>query len=175
VIFSLIGNYLLVSRESTEEPLMARQRRGTAIAMSPQERDAFLAAQPVCRVATVGPGGHPHVSALWFAWDGTALWLNSLSRSQRWADLARDPRVSVIVDDGGTDFLRLRGVELRGHAEVVGEVPRRGEPAAALDGPEKLFAEKYSPGTGFRYDGRHGWLRIPPETIVSWDFGKLRR
>jgi nitroimidazol reductase NimA-like FMN-containing flavoprotein (pyridoxamine 5'-phosphate oxidase superfamily) len=65
------------------------QRRGDAIAMTGAEQDAFLRAQPVCRVATVGPSGHPHVSALWFVWDGTALWLNSLVRSQRWADLAR--------------------------------------------------------------------------------------
>jgi hypothetical protein len=29
-------------------------------------------------------------------------------------------------------------------------------------------------GGTFRYDGRHGWLRLHPERIVSWDFGKLR-
>jgi nitroimidazol reductase NimA-like FMN-containing flavoprotein (pyridoxamine 5'-phosphate oxidase superfamily) len=154
---------------------MAEQRRGAAIAMMASERDAFLREQPVCRVATAGPGGYPHVSALWFVWDGDTLWLNSLVRSQRWADLSRDPRLSVIVDDGGTDFLRLRGVELRGRAEVIGEVPRKGEPAEALDRPERLFADKYMGGGDFRYDGRHGWVRICPEKIVSWDFAKLRR
>src|SRR5688500_13223359 len=105
---------------------MTGQRRGTAIAMTEPERDAFLRAQPVCRVATVGAGGHPHVSALWFVWDGTALWLNSLVRSQRWTDLDRDSRLSVIVDDGGADFMRLRGVELKGSVQVVGETPRKG-------------------------------------------------
>jgi len=75
---------------------MTGQRKGAAIAMTDAERDAFLRAQPVCRVATLGPGGHPHVSALWFVWDGTALWLNSLTRSQRWADIGRDPRLSVM-------------------------------------------------------------------------------
>lgn len=107
---------------------MTGQRRGTAIAMTEPERDAFLRSQPVCRVATVGAGGHPHASALWFVWDGTALWLNSLVRSQRWTDLDRDPRIGVIVDDGGSDFTRLRGVELRGRVEVVGETPGRGHP-----------------------------------------------
>jgi hypothetical protein len=154
---------------------MMKQRRGGAIAMTAAEQDAFLRAQSVCRVATVGPGGHPHVSALWFVWDGTALWLNSVVRSQRWADLARDPRASVIVDEGGPDFLRLRGVELLGKAEAVGEVPRTGERLADLDGPERLFADKYAGGAGLRYDGRHGWLRLRAEKIVSWDFGKLQR
>jgi hypothetical protein len=154
---------------------MTGQRRGAGIAMTGGERDAFLRSQPICRVATVGSLGRPHASALWFVWDGTALWLNSLVRSRRWADLARNPQLSVVVDDGGTDFGRLRGVELTGAAEVVGEVPRAGERVAALAGPERLFADKYQGGGDFRYDGRHGWLRLVPGAVVSWDFAKLRR
>lgn len=154
---------------------MSGQRRGAAIAMTSAEQDTFLRTQPVCRVATVDRGGHPHTSALWFVWDGSALWLNSLVRSQRWTDLDRDPRLSVIVDDGGKDFTALRGVELRGSAEVVGEAPRKGEPFTELLDPEQLFAEKYMGGAAFRYDGRHGWLRLVAEKVVSWDFAKLRR
>lgn len=153
---------------------MSGQRRGAAIAMADDDRDVFLWSQPVCRVATVGPGGRPHISALWFVWDGATIWLNSLVRSQRWADIARHPQVSVIVDDGGADFATLRGVELRCLAEVVGEAPRTGVPVAALDGPERLFAGKYAGGGPFRYDGRHAWLRLTPNKIVSWDFARLR-
>jgi hypothetical protein len=151
------------------------QRKGTAIAMTEDERDAFLRAQPVCRVATVGSDGRPHASALWFVWDGTALWLNSLTRSQRWVDLDRDPRISVIIDDGGTDFMALRGIELQGSAQIIGEVPRKGEPLDILAEPERLFAEKYMGGGEFRYDGRHAWLRLTADKIVSWNFAKLRR
>ncbi|MCX4094684.1 pyridoxamine 5'-phosphate oxidase family protein [Nocardia sp. alder85J] len=154
---------------------MTGQRRGQALAMTAEERDEFLGAAPLVRIATLGPGGHPHTSALWFVWDGTALWLNSLVRSQRWTDLGRDPRLSAIVDDGGTDFLVLRGVELRGSAEIVGETPRTGEPNPQLETPEQLFAAKYAPGRGFQYDGRHAWLRLVPDRVVSWDFGKMRR
>jgi hypothetical protein len=153
----------------------AGQRRGSALAMTADERDSFLAGQPLCRVATAGPGGRPHVSALWFVWDTTALWLNSLTRSRRWSDAMADARVSVIVDDGGLDFLRLRGVELEGRVEVVGEVPRRGEPNPRLAAPERLFADKYAAGGEFRYDGRHGWLRLVPDRVTSWDFAKMRR
>ena len=46
---------------------MTGQRKGTAIAMAEDERDAFLRTQPACRVATVGPTGRPHASTLWFA------------------------------------------------------------------------------------------------------------
>jgi len=53
-------------------------------------------------------------------------------------------------------------------------VPRTGEPVAELEVPERLFAEKYNPGSaGMRHDGRHAWLRMAPEKIVSWDHRKL--
>jgi hypothetical protein len=149
------------------------QRRGRKIAMTAEERDAFLSTERTCRVASSGKDGAPHVTPLWFAWDGTSLWLTSIVPSQRWADLQRDNRVSVIVD-AGTDFMELRGVELRGRAEAVGEIPRTGEPVPDLGTPERLFAEKYAGGR-VHHDGRHAWLRVTPEKIVSWDFRKMAR
>jgi hypothetical protein len=139
--------------------------------MTTEERDAFLSSERTCRVASVGGGGAPHVTPLWFVWDGARLWLTSVVQSQRWADLGRDNRVSVLVD-AGRDFGELRGVEIRGVAEVVGEVPRTGEPVAELETPEGLFSGKYADGR-MRHDGRHAWLRITPQKIVSWDFRKM--
>ncbi len=149
---------------------MREQLRGRRIAMAPEEVDAFLAEQRTCRVATVGPSG-PHATPLWFAWHGGALWLTSVVRSQRWADLQRDPRIAAVVD-AGTSYDELRGVELRGQVEVVGEVPRTGEPEPDLDGPEQLFADRYTGGV-VAHDGRHAWLRLTPDKITSWDFRKL--
>ena len=92
--------------------------------MTPEELDAFLSRERTCRVATSGDDG-PHLTALWFVWDGTSLWLYSITRSKRWNDLSKDPRLAILVD-AGRDYNELRGVELRGRAEVVGEVPRTG-------------------------------------------------
>jgi PPOX class probable F420-dependent enzyme len=150
---------------------MREQRRGGKIAMDVEERDSFLASERTCRVATVGLDGAPHVTPLWFVWDGSALWLTSIVRSQRWTDLQREPRIGVVVD-AGTDFMELRGVEIRGVAEPVGEVPRTGEPVGELDVPERLYADKYAGGQ-VHHDGRHAWLRIRPDKIVSWDFRKM--
>ncbi|MHA6625320.1 pyridoxamine 5'-phosphate oxidase family protein [Pseudonocardia sichuanensis] len=149
---------------------MQEQRRGRRIAMTAEEVDAFLAEERTCRVATVGPDG-PHATPLWFAWHGGALWLTSVVRSRRWADLRRDPRVAVVVD-AGQAYDELRGVELRGRVEVVGEVPRTGDPVPELEGPEQLFADRYT-GGAVHHDGRHAWLRLVPEKITSWDFRKL--
>jgi PPOX class probable F420-dependent enzyme len=186
--------------------------------MSADELTSFLGEQRTCRFATTGPDG-PHVAPVWFVWDGQALWVYSLTRSQRWANLARDPRVAVVVDDGH-HYHELRGVEVEGEAVMVGPVPRTGgedQPAPELAEPESLMAAKYfdpasqaagADGTnpaadgsgttpaadgsgtnpaadgsganpaadtapGMVHDGRHAWLRITPDKIVSWDFRKL--
>ena len=138
--------------------------------MTPEEVDRFLADERTCRVATTSADG-PHNTPLWFVWDAGCLWLNSIVRSQRWVDLQKDPRVSVVID-AGEAFTELRGVELRGMVSVVGEAPRNGGVAEELVTPERLFARKYLGSDTFHYDGRHAWLRLVPTTIRSWDFRK---
>jgi hypothetical protein len=148
------------------------QRRGRAIAMTAAETDEFLAAERTCRVATSGEDGRPHVVPLWFVWDNGALWLSSVVRSQRWTDLMRDPRVAVVID-AGVGYTELRGVELSGSVVPVGDVPRTGAPVPQLSQVEQLFANKYSGGVFVPPDGRHAWLRLTPEKLVSWDFRKI--
>jgi hypothetical protein len=150
------------------------QRRGRRIAMTAAELDAFLSEERVCRVATQSSSGAPHVSPLWFVWDGTSLWIYSIVKSQRWTDLARDPRAAVVID-AGHDFGELRGAELQGSFVPVGETPRTGaEVVPDLETPERLFGGKYGGGTApMRHDQRHGWLRLTPEKVASWDFRKM--
>lgn len=147
------------------------QKRGRKIAMSPEEVDAFLAEQRTCRVATVGPDG-PHATPLWFVWDGTHFWLYSITRSQRWADLMKDPRIGIVVDSGH-DYFELHGVEITGTVEVIGEVPRSGEANAELAPVERVFARKNFGADEMFHDGKHAWLRVTPTKIASWDFRKL--
>jgi hypothetical protein len=148
------------------------QRRGRRIMMTPDELDAFLSTERTCRVATVSADGAPHASTLWFAWDGRSLWLYSVTRSRRWADLRRDQRIAVVIDTG-EEYGELRGVELSGTAEFVGESPRTGEPCPELDVPERLFARKLFGLDEMPHDGRHAWIRLTPDAIASWDFRKL--
>jgi hypothetical protein len=122
-------------------------------------------------VATVGADGQPHVAPLWFLWHGGQIWLYSLVRSQRWADLERNPRISLVVD-GGEGYAELHGVEIIGRGTVVGDVPRSTAPDSELATPELLYARKYRGTDDTTPDGRHGWLRVDVEKLVSWDVRK---
>jgi len=147
------------------------QRRGNKVAMTPEERDGFLKSARTCRLATIGRDG-PHNTALWFLWDGSYLWMQSIVRAQRWADLQRDQRVAIVVDDGH-DYGELRGVEILGTVEFVGEQPRTGEPHQELAELEPQFFSKYFNTTAVFHDGKHAWMRVRPTKISSWDFRKL--
>jgi pyridoxamine 5'-phosphate oxidase-like protein len=157
-----------------EQSALRPQRRSRAIAMTPDEVDEFLTAERVCRLASIGSDGTPHVSPLWYVWHDQALWIYSIVRSQRWADITDRPTVSAVIDAGGA-FGELRGVELIGNAEVVGEVPRVGQPCPELEDPERLLARKYNGQDTLIPDERHGWLRIRPTKVVSWDHRKSQR
>lgn len=148
------------------------QKRARRIALGPEELETLLAEERTCRVGSIGAGGSPHVTPMWFAWDGASIWLYSIIKSQRWTNLKRDPRVSVVVD-AGSDYFELRGVEFIGQVEPVGEQPRTGEPNPELEAPELILARRYMGGDTVFHDGRHAWLRLRPEKIVSWDFRKL--
>jgi hypothetical protein len=139
--------------------------------MTPEELEQFLADERTCRVATIGVDG-PHATPLWFGWLDGYLWLYSIVKSQRWTDLQRDPRIGITID-AGVEYLELHGVEITGSVEVVGDVPRLGEPNDALAEIEALFAGKYLGSEQMFHDQRHGWLRVKPAKIASWDFRKL--
>jgi hypothetical protein len=82
--------------------------------------------------------------------------------------------VSALID-AGHDYGELRGVELTGTVAVIGEVPRTTQPDPNVEAPERLFFRKYFDRDEPVHDGRHAWLRLIPDSVVSWDFRKLAR
>lgn len=149
-------------------------KKPSRIAMTPDELDAFLGEQRVCRLATVDGRGRPHVAPVWFVWHGGAVWILSLTRSQRWTNAVRSGEGALVADDGQS-YGDLRGAELRGKMTVVGEIPRVGEPNDELAPVEQLFARKYQRRDDLVHDKRHGWLKLTPEHVASWDFTKMGR
>jgi PPOX class probable F420-dependent enzyme len=89
------------------------------IAMSADEVTAFLEGARKLQLATINPDGTPHLVTMFYGLEDAgriAFW--TYAKSQKARNLARDPRVSCLVE-AGESYDELRGVLLYGEAEQV--------------------------------------------------------
>ena len=89
-----------------------------SIVMSSDEIADFVVKSRTSTLATVGPDGQPHLTAMWYAVVDGEIWLETKAKSQKAVNLKRDPRVSFLIEDGNT-YGTLRGVSFEGVAETV--------------------------------------------------------
>jgi len=142
------------------------------IEMTDDEIAAFLASQRTANLVTVGATGHPHAVAMWFAVIDGVIWFETKAKAQKALNISRDPRVTVLVEDGLT-YDSLRGVSLEGRAEIV-------------DDPEALWAvgvnvweryngpysEELKPFVELMLNKRVA-VRVDVDRTRSWDHRKL--
>ena len=84
-----------------------------------QAQLAYLRSQRLCRLATVGADGRPHVVPTSFRVndDGTVdIGGHDFAGRKKWRDVGDNPWVSLVVDDVLPPW-RPRFVEIRGRAE----------------------------------------------------------
>jgi hypothetical protein len=97
--------------------------RRSVITMDEAEVHAFLDAQKTLNVATIGPTGHPHLVAMWYAYVDGQLCFWTFAKSQKIQNLRRDPKLTGLVESG-TVYNELRGVELVGNGRIVEDYDR---------------------------------------------------
>ena len=95
---------------------MAKQR--AQVEMTPEEISAFMATRRTATLASLSGTGHPHAVAMWFALIDGVVWFETKAKAQKAVNIRRDPRVTVLIEDGLT-YETLRGVSLEGRAEIV--------------------------------------------------------
>ena len=101
-----------------------------------------LAEARVAHLATVGPGGRPHVVPITFVVDGDAIYFAVDAKPKRTTDLQRlrniaaNAAVAVLVDHYDEDWNRLWWVRVDGQARVLGP--------GQTDHPVDLLAERYA-------------------------------
>ena len=115
--------------------------------LSDNER-TYLATQPLGRLATLAPTGAPQVRPVGFTLNDALGTIDivghNLAASQKFRNIRRDGRVSLVVDDlESTDPWKPRGIEIRGHAEAL----------------EGSVGNDAGPGT---------LIRIHPDRVLSW-------
>lgn len=72
-------------------------------------------------VATLGPNGHPHLVVVWIKREGEELVFSTTVERQQAKNLARDPRITVLVNPPDRPFLYA---EIRGTATLVPDPDR---------------------------------------------------
>jgi hypothetical protein len=151
---------------------MASKR--SQIGMTEDEVRAYLESERVLNVATLGPTGHPHLVAMWYAMVGANAVFWTFGKSQKVVNLRRDPRMSGLIESGES-YDQLRGVELRGHGvivEVYDSVLEIGKSVGVkYNGPSAL-GESALPFLEAQATKRVGVV-FEIEHIVSWDHNKL--
>ena len=150
-------------------------KRRDLIQMSDEEIWSFIEEQKSLQVATLGKDGMPHLTTLWFAVIEGDIVFETFTKSQKIANLLRDPRISVLLEDG-TEYDKLRGVSIQGHAELHTDleevlpcamaVIRRNQPEVPAEQVEQVARMLAKKRTG---------VVIKAERIFSWDHTKLGR
>ena len=92
--------------------------RRDLIRMNGEEALAFLRAHRRLQVATLNPDGAPHLSTVWYALHESAVCFITYSKTQKIANLQRDPRITISVD-AGDEYSTLQGVVIYGIAELL--------------------------------------------------------
>lgn len=146
--------------------------RRDLIRMSEEEVDSFLHGRHVMNVASIGPDGRVHLVAMWYGFmdEAPAFW--TYAKSQKIANLRRDPRITCLVE-AGEAYEELRGVELVGTAELV-------EDREAVLAIGRSVFERYTgpwddaAGPGLAQVGaKRVGVKVRVERVVSWDHSKL--
>lgn len=120
--------------------------------MNEAEARARFAAARVARLATIRPGGGPHLVPVVFAVHDSAVVLIVDEKPKRTKELQRlvnvqtEPRVSLLADHYEDDWGSLWWVRADGRARVVEDGPERDRAVALLQAKYPQYAA--SPPTG---------------------------
>ncbi|WP_407924329.1 PPOX class F420-dependent oxidoreductase [Actinomadura macrotermitis] len=106
------------------------------------------------KAAVVRADGSPHVTPVWFVLDGDELLFNTGADSLKGRALARDPRVSVCVEDDTPPF---------SFVTLSGEVTLERDPAAMLPWSIRIGARYMGAGRGEEFGRRNA---VPGELLV---------
>jgi len=153
------------------------------IQMTAPEVADMLAANRKVQLATINPDGCPHLVTMYYTLVEGKIAFWTYRTSQKALNLARDPRISCLVETGEAYF-DLRGVQIQGTAvtitepdvvyqiglaigNVIGNAPAGA--GAASTGAADTAVNDYVANAARK---RYGYV-VQPARVISWDHTKL--
>jgi len=146
--------------------------RRALIRMSDEEIHSFLEEERTLLVATIERDGTPHLVAMWYVIINDEIVFWTYAKSQKIANLRRDPRLTCLVE-AGERYDELRGVQVKGRAEISDDrdtVQRIGETLwERYNGPLNDNARQMVAAQA----AKRVIVFVKPQQVVSWDHRKL--
>jgi nitroimidazol reductase NimA-like FMN-containing flavoprotein (pyridoxamine 5'-phosphate oxidase superfamily) len=122
----------------------------------------FLRWQRVCRVATTGPAGVPHVVPVCHIFVDDKIFFASEGDARKVKNLRANPHVAITVDLYSDDWSILRGVMLQGTAALIEGGPRFRKLQRLLYEKYPQYPEEAALGAGDVI------VEVTPKHIFSW-------
>lgn len=140
--------------------------------VEPNEKQKLLLAERrIASVATIGADGAPHLTSVWFLYEGGVIYLAIPSSSAKGKNLAGNPKIAVMIDV--RESYREAGLTAIGEVEFLS-----GEEAAPI---VRRIHEKYLSSDALN-DPQVGpvfaviddvAVKLVPQRWLSWDMGEL--
>ena len=143
------------------------------IGIPPDEQRRMLESCKSLQVASIGPDGRPHLVTMWYALDEEGLIVfSTYYKSQKVRNLERDPRITVLVEDGDT-YDTLRGIAIDGDAEIVAGDPEYTSRIMALVTARYGGRGRPAPAPTDPRASKRCIIRVHPVRVRSWDHGRI--
>jgi nitroimidazol reductase NimA-like FMN-containing flavoprotein (pyridoxamine 5'-phosphate oxidase superfamily) len=146
------------------------------IKMSKEEMTSFLKNQISLQIGTINKDGSPHLTTMWYFYDGNSFIFHTYTKSQKIINLKRDSRITVLTETG-SQYSDLQGIIAYGEVEIINGKDSPEEVIKYMD----LVGNKYIKGEdsaqyleGMKLQApKRSVVIIKPSKFISWDHSKL--
>lgn len=145
------------------------------VRLSDEETWAFLERGHTAVLTTLRRDGAPASVPMWFVVDGRTVCVRTLERSKKALNMRRDPRVSLVVEEG-LAWADLRAVVLAGLAREETDATELARLQAAFDAKYRDFKAPADlpQATRRHYAAAWSFFRIEPHgRTLTWANAKL--
>ena len=144
--------------------------------MSREERLQFLEKQISLQIGTINKDGSPHLTTMWYVYDGDNFIFHTYTKSQKIINLKRDSRITLLTE-AGSQYSDLQGIIVYGTAEIIDGKDSLEEVIRYME----MVGEKYvKDEKGAQYiEGmklqapKRSIVIVKPSKFISWDHTKI--
>ena len=144
--------------------------------MSQEERLQFLEKQISLQIGTINKDGSPHLTTMWYVYDGDNFIFHTYTKSQKIINLKRDSRITLLTE-AGSQYSDLQGIIVYGNAEIINGKDSLEEVIRYME----MVGEKYiKDEEGSQYiEGmklqapKRSVVIVKPSKFISWDHTKI--